>query len=70
MYLKDTKEQIVRVKKCDFERSKERGFFDGRLYAPLYEKGLKETQNKPMETTICTFYTTLTFNSIFLSSFP
>ena len=25
--------------------------FYGRLYTPLYKKGIKETQNKPMETT-------------------
>ena len=44
------KEQSVRVIKCDFERLKERVFY-GRCYTPLYEKGIKETQNKPMEST-------------------
>ena len=40
----------VSVIKCNFERLKER-FFNGRKYTPLYKKGIKETQNSPMETT-------------------
>ena len=28
-----------------------RGVFYGGKYTPLYKKGIKETQNKPMETT-------------------
>ena len=31
------------------------GFY-GCLYTPLYEKGIKETQNEPMETTVLFFY--------------
>ena len=49
------KEQSVRVRKCHFEGSKERFDFDGQYYTPLYEKGIKETQNKPTETTDSNF---------------
>ena len=34
-------------------RAQKREFFDGRKYTPLYEKGIKKTQNKSMETTHC-----------------
>ena len=44
------KEQSVRVIKLNFECLKERVFY-GCKYTTLYEKGIKETQNKPMETT-------------------
>ena len=44
------KEQSVRAIKCDFEGLKEMGFY-GPWYTPLYEKGIRETQNKPIETT-------------------
>ena len=30
------------------------GFYFGRLYTPLYEKGIKKTQIKSMETTSVT----------------
>ena len=40
------KEHCVRVIKCHFERSKERVFSDGEYYTPLYEKGIKENDNK------------------------
>ena len=43
-------ESSVRVIKFDFERLKERVFY-GCKYTPLYEKGIKETQNRAMETT-------------------
>ena len=36
--------------KYHFEHLKE-SFFNGRQYTLLYEKGIKETQNKPIETT-------------------
>ena len=49
----DTKEQSVRVLICHHERLKmlEMGFYY-RVYTPLYKKGIKQNQNKPMETTI------------------
>ena len=49
--MQDTKEQSVRVIKFDFEHLKERFYFDGCKYTPLYEMGIKKPQNKPMETT-------------------
>ena len=36
----------------NFEHLKERVYFDGCKYTPLYKKGIKETRNKPMETII------------------
>ena len=41
---------MFELNKCNSARLKE-SFFDGRLHTPLYDKGIKETQNKPMETT-------------------
>ena len=35
---------------------KREGFFDGRKYTPLYKKGIKETQNNPMETTVAVLF--------------
>ena len=45
------KEQSVRVIKCYFERWREKFFIWTKVYATLYEKGLKQKQNRPMETT-------------------
>ena len=56
MYTWDMREHSVGVIKCHLSALKmtKRQIFDIRFYIPLYEKGIKENQKRPMETTAIT----------------